>query len=96
MRQNFSWSNQFDWILFHLKLGHFLCKSKRKSSNKEQELFVSQPLIHDLKIEQLIQKEFYEGSKSRNKLVLVEFDFQPLAREHQFIQKIELLKVNIL
>ena len=96
MRQKFNWLNQFDWILFHPKLGHYLCKSKRKSSNKEQELFVSQPLIHDLKIEQLIQKEFYEGSKSRSKLVWIEFYCQPLTKEHQFIQKIELLRVNIL
>ena len=96
MRQKFNWSNQFDWILFLPKLGHYLYKSKRKSSKKEQELFVIQPLIHDSKIEQLIKKEFYEGSKSRSKLVWFEFDFQPLTREHQFIQKIELLKVNIL
>ncbi len=96
MKQRFNWSNQYDWILFHSKLGHYLCKSKRKSSNKEQELFISQPLIHDLKIEQLIQKEFYESNKSRSKLVWIEFDCQPLTREHQFIQKTKLLRVNIL
>ena len=96
MKQKFNWSNQFDWILFLPKLGHYQCKSKRNSSNKEQELFVSQPLIHDLKIEQSIQKEFYEGSKSRSKLVWIEFYCQPLTIEHQFIQKTKLLKVKIL
>ncbi len=96
MRQKFNWSNQFDWILFLPKLGHYLCKSKRKGSNKEQELFISQPLIHDLKIKQLKQKEFYEGNKSRSKLVWIEFDCQPLTREHQFMQKIKFLKLNIL
>ena len=68
----------------------------RKSSKKEQELFVSQSLIHDLKIKQSIQKLFYECSKPKNKLAWIDFDCQPLAREHQSIQKIELLQVNIL
>ena len=52
-------------------------------------------MIHNSKIVQYIQKLFYEGSKPKNKFVLIEFDCQLPPTEHRFFHKNELIQVEI-